>query len=209
MAETLAASLDAPAQRRDALLDAAARCFARTGFHRTTMQEVAREAGMSPGNLYRYYPSKDALVAGLTERDRAGLAEDFARLQTAEGDFLENFRELGRKHLEYEPVEKARLCLEIWAEAARNPAIAGLNAEFDCEMTGHFVSLFEAAKARGDIHPSVNTRAAASIIGKLGDGLFLRRAIAADFDARREIDEVFHVVAALLSGAIPLPRSED
>lgn len=209
MAETLAAAPDASAQRRDALLDAAARCFARAGFHRTTMQEVAREAGMSPGNLYRYYPSKDALVAGLTERDRAALAEDFARLQTAEGDFLENFRELGRKHLEYEPAAKAKLCLEIWAEAARNPAIAALNAEFDREMAGHFVSLFEAAQARGDIHPSVNTRAAASIIGKLGDALFLRRAMAADFDARREIDEVFCVVVALLSGAVPLPRSED
>lgn len=209
MAETLAASLDTPAQRRDALLDAAARCFARAGFHRTTMQEVAREAGMSPGNLYRYYPSKDALVAGLTERDRAALAEDFARLHTAEGDFLENLRDLGRKHLEHEPVEKAKLCLEIWAEAARNPAIAALNAEFDCEMTGHFVSLFEAAQARGDIHPSVDIRAAASVVGKLGDALFLRRAVAADFDAEREIDEVLCVVVALLSGAVRLPRAED
>jgi hypothetical protein len=99
--------------------------------------------------------------------------------------------------------------VEIWAEAARNPAIAALNAEFDREMAGHFVSLFEAAKARGDIHPSVDTRAAASIIGKLGDGLFVRRAMAADFDARREIDEVFTVVAALLSGAISFPTAED
>jgi AcrR family transcriptional regulator len=209
MVPPILATSDASAQRRDALLDAAARCFARAGFHRTTMQEVAQEAGMSPGNLYRYYPSKDALVAGLTGRDRAAVAEDFARLQTAEGDFLENFRELGRKHLEYQPQEKAKICVEIWAEAARNPAIAALNAEFDREIDGHFVSLFEAAKARGDIHPSVDTRAAASIIGKLGDGLFVRRAMAADFDARREIDEVFTVIAALLSGAISFPKSED
>ena len=30
----------------------------------TTIQDVAREAGMSPGNLYRYFASKDAIVAG-------------------------------------------------------------------------------------------------------------------------------------------------
>ena len=40
------------------------------GFHRTTMQDVAREAGMSAGNLYRYFASKEALVSGMIERDR-------------------------------------------------------------------------------------------------------------------------------------------
>ena len=44
------------------------------GFHRTTMQDVAAEAGMSPGNLYRYFPSKEAMVIGLAERDRARVA---------------------------------------------------------------------------------------------------------------------------------------
>ena len=48
-------------------------------------------------------------------------------------------------------------------------------------------------------------RAVASIIGKLGDGLFVRRAVAADFDAEREIAEVFAVVGALLKGAVKFP----
>ena len=42
---------------------------------------------------------------------------------------------------------------------------------------------------------------------KLGDGLFVRRATATDFDPEREIAEVFAVVGALLSGQIPLPSS--
>ena len=46
--------------RRARILDAAERCFVRSGFHRTTMQDVAAEAGMSPGNLYRYFASKEA-----------------------------------------------------------------------------------------------------------------------------------------------------
>ena len=48
-------------------------------------------------------------------------------------------------------------------------------------------------------------RAVASIIGKLGDGLFVRRAVASNFDAEREIGEVFAVVAALLKGAVTFP----
>ena len=65
----------ADVDRRTHILDAAERSFVRAGFHRTTMQDVAAEAGMSPGNLYRYFPSKDALVAGLCERDRGELGE--------------------------------------------------------------------------------------------------------------------------------------
>ena len=53
-----------PSERRTHILDAAERSFTRGGFHGTTMQDVAAEAGMSPGNLYRYFASKDALVAG-------------------------------------------------------------------------------------------------------------------------------------------------
>ena len=54
---------EAQAERRARILDAAERCFVRSGFHRTTMQDVAAEAKMSPGNLYRYFPSKGELFA--------------------------------------------------------------------------------------------------------------------------------------------------
>ena len=63
--------------RRPQILDAAEACFTRSGFHRTTMQDVAGEAGMVPGNLYRYFASKDALILALIERDRAEIAADF------------------------------------------------------------------------------------------------------------------------------------
>ena len=57
--------------RRAEILAAAQRCFVRSGFHGASMQDICAEAGMSPGNLYRYFPSKEALIAGIAERDRA------------------------------------------------------------------------------------------------------------------------------------------
>ena len=71
---------DGSQERRFRILDAAERCFVRSGFHRTTMQDVAAEAGMSPGNIYRYFRSKDAMAVGLAERDRARVNADFAAL---------------------------------------------------------------------------------------------------------------------------------
>jgi AcrR family transcriptional regulator len=196
---------EATSERRTRILDAAERSFARTGFHRTTMQDVAAEAGMSPGNLYRYFPSKDALVAGLAERDRSGLAAEFAEVREAGKDFLEAFRELGRRHFETTNADKARLCLEIWSEATRNPAIAELQADYDRGLREQFIAAFEVAKRAGAVHPSVDIAAAASIVGKLADGLFVRRAVTRDFDTDREIGEVFAVIGALLAGKITLP----
>ena len=59
---TLAAALapDADADRRDLILTAAERAFARHGFHGANVQNVAAEAQMSAGNLYRYFKSKEA-----------------------------------------------------------------------------------------------------------------------------------------------------
>jgi AcrR family transcriptional regulator len=192
--------------RRTHILDAAERSFVRAGFHRTTMQDVAAEAGMSPGNLYRYFSSKDALVAGLCERDRNGLAQEFAEVRESGPDFLDAFRDLGRRHFQDEMCGKAQLCLEIWAEATRNPTIATLQTEFDRGLNEQFIAAFEAAKEAGAINRSIDTRFVASIISKLGDGLFVRRATATDFDPEREVAEVFAVIGALLNGEVRSPR---
>jgi TetR/AcrR family transcriptional regulator, repressor for uid operon len=190
------------ADRRSRILDAAERCFVRSGFHRTTMQDVAAEAGMSPGNLYRYFPSKDAIVAGLSERDRSRVARDFDTFDT--GDFMGSFVRLGRKHFEDEPRDKAILCLEIWAEAARNPTFAKLCADFEQEVVKSLTDMLQQAQESGDIPPTVDARAVAVLISTLADGLFVRRAIVPSFDAVREVPNVINLIGALIGGAVPL-----
>jgi AcrR family transcriptional regulator len=191
--------------RRTRILDAAAACFVRNGFHRTTMQEVAAEAGMSAGNLYRYFPSKDAVVQGLTERDRREMAEDFAAFDGAT-DFMATFTRLGRKHFEEDSRDKAILCLQIWAEATRNPDFGRIAAEFEADVTGRLTALLERARAAGQIAPSVEPRAIATLICTLADGLFVRRAIVPNFDAAREVPLVMTLIGGLLGGAVPAAR---
>jgi AcrR family transcriptional regulator len=189
--------------RRSRILDAAERCFVRAGFHRTTMQDVAAEAGMSPGNLYRYFPSKDAIVIGLTERDRSNVAKDFAAFDEG-ADFMTAFMKLGRKHFEEEPRDKAIMCLEIWAESARNPSFATVCAEFEQFVVARLTEVLEKARERGEIAASGDLEAIARLISTLADGLFVRRAIAPGFDAAREVPNVIALIGALLSGAVPL-----
>lgn len=192
---------DSP-DRRTRILDAAERCFVRAGFHRTTMQDVAAEAGMSAGNLYRYFSSKDSIVEGLCERDRRDLAADFANFDSA-GDLREGFAELGRKHFEEEPREKAVLCLQIWAEAARSPAIAGLVSDFADDVIGRLAGVLEAAQEAGTVAAALDCRAAAVLIATIADGLFVRRAVVPGFDAAREVPQALKVISAVVSGAVP------
>ena len=49
------------AARRDQIVAAALACFARTGYHATTMADVAAQAGVSKGTPYLYFDSKEAL----------------------------------------------------------------------------------------------------------------------------------------------------
>ncbi len=191
-------------ERRARILDAAERCFVRSGFHRTTMQDIAAEARMSPGNLYRYFPSKDSLVAGLTERDRAEMTQDFAGMVDA-GDFLATLAALGRKHLAEAPREKAVLCLEIWAEATRNPAVAETTRDFDYDVIARLTGLFEDAKQRGAIAPGVDPKALAVVVSTFANGLFVRRALMPDFDPSREIAYVMAVIEAACDGRLSFP----
>lgn len=51
--------------RRRQIMDAAITCFAREGFHRATMQDIVAETGLSAGAIYRYFWSKEDIVAAL------------------------------------------------------------------------------------------------------------------------------------------------
>ena len=114
----------ADVERRERILEGAERAFVRHGFHATTMQHVADELGMSAGNLYRYFPSKDAIVEGLCAVDQEGRARAFAELMAGNRNIMEAISAGLRKHVFAHPPEKARLTVEIWAEAGRNPRVA-------------------------------------------------------------------------------------
>ena len=77
------ANLQHQTDRRATILDAAEHCFSRSGFHQTSMSDICQAAGMSPGNLYRYFPSKEAIIAGIIERHRMHASEDIEAIENA------------------------------------------------------------------------------------------------------------------------------
>lgn len=187
----------ANAERRTRILDAAESVFARAGFHAATMNDVATEAGMSPGNLYRYFASKDAIIAGMAERDRTQIAADFADLDSRKGGLLDQLEALGRRHLVEEPRERAIIALQIWAEAARNPDMARMCASIDGTVVGGLAAAIAGAKANGELPANLDEARFLQAVFMMADGFFCRRAADPNFDAAMAADTLFRAMRGL------------
>jgi TetR/AcrR family transcriptional regulator, repressor for uid operon len=192
----------AEAERRERILEGSERAFVRLGFHATTMQHIADELGMSAGNLYRSFPSKEAIVEGLCERDQAERAQAFAELMADKGDIMEAMCAALRRHVLEKPPEKARMVIEIWAEAGRNPKVAALSGAIDADVLKGVEKLMDAAKAAGVASPRLDSRFGARFFFTFVAGLFKRIALEDDFDPEAERPMAVGVLKALFAGAL-------
>jgi TetR/AcrR family transcriptional repressor of uid operon len=195
------------AARRAHILDAAELCFARAGFHRTSMQDICKEASVSAGALYVYFASKEALIAGIAERDRNKLASQLAALSETP-DLAEALGKLGEHYTVDEPQHKRLMCVEIGLESTRNEAVGEIYRSVDRFVQESFEQLFARAAAEGRIRPALPPRELARIIAVLGDGMFWRRAVDPDFDPKSVIPAITAIVAGLLNAPEPpAPRA--
>ena len=192
--------------RRTEILDAAERCFARAGFHRASMQDICGEASMSAGNLYRYFPSKEALIAGICERNRADAVESFSLVDSAP-EFFEGLAGLARHHLVDRSDDEVSLCAEIMAESRRHPEIAKLYQGIEDDIKSRIAVMLKRAAERGEIRADVDVDAAASVLMVLGDGMSWRRSVDPKFEAESVLPLILKMVRCLLAKPQDTPNA--
>ena len=190
-------------QRRERILDAAEHCFARTGFHRTTVHDICKEAGVSPGALYVYFDSKEALIAGISERDRAEFAERFEMLAGAP-DFLEALKALGEAYFLEEPADSHRMCIEIGLESTRNARVGEIFRRVDRYIAESFEKLFQRMQDEGRIAPTLPIPTVTKAFMVVADGMFWHRAVDPAFDASTVMPAVLQLIRTLLN-PVPAP----
>lgn len=196
--------------RRTDILDAAERCFARSGFHRASMQDICSEAQMSPGNLYRYFPSKEALIAGICERNRADAVASFALVDHAPS-FFDGLAGLARHHLVDRTDAEVALCAEIMAESRRHPDIAKLYQTIEGDIKQRIAAMLRSGAARGEIRDDIDFDAAAAVLMVLGDGMSWRRSVDPQFNAESALPvilQMVHCVLAKPSNKPDAPKTE-
>ncbi len=85
-----------PQERRQEILDAAMRCFARTGYHKTSMDDIVAESGLSKGTLYWYFKSKRDLFFALFDDILNKMLEPLPALIEIDASVVERLRLLGK-----------------------------------------------------------------------------------------------------------------
>lgn len=133
--------------RSKEILESIRGMFAEKGFDGASMQDLARAAGMSVGNFYRYFPSKDAIIEAIVARDMEEIATAFSQIMVAP-DAMAAVRAKLHERIEMD------LCGDdgpIWAEmsaaAFRKPAIARAMAGMHIGISRYLLATF--AKATG------------------------------------------------------------
>src|SRR3954466_853656 len=69
--------------RRTQILEAAVVCFAKHGFHQASMHDISAEAGISVGLIYRYFPSKEAVISTMAEQHKEEIHKVVERARQA------------------------------------------------------------------------------------------------------------------------------
>ena len=147
----------ARAARREQIIAAALACFARAGYHATTMADVAAQAGVSKGTPYLYFQSKEALFIALEEEWDCGLAD---RVNAAIAALPESGRRSPRQVLHavagavaghvQEQAQACRVLMEARALAAHEPAIAAAVLAADTRTHQQLEGLIAAGVEAGE-----------------------------------------------------------
>ncbi len=172
MTKVTQAHIDA---RVGAIRDAARRVIARRGVEAATMNEVAAEAGLSTGAIYRYFSGKDDLIVAAFAEGRERTRRAFEQARATTGSMLEAMAEAGRLSLA-DVLDRDTICLDL--ECALGSARhGGIVSEQTKEFRRWVIDLVEGfaahAQQNGEIAPDVDPRELAVLLTAFVMGLAL------------------------------------
>ncbi len=196
--------------RRQQILDAAWTCFARRGYHQTTMQDICKESELSPGAIYRYFPSKEAILEGINDRSQEmgrALVEDARTLARGPLDTLAVIGQTMWLAFFDDPMFEttARVNIEIWPEIIRDEVRRdNLRKEMAFWRTV-VTELLSEAKELGQLKSEVDPGSLAILFICAHEGLRHYRLIDPD---NFKPERLFELMRALVSEemSVKLPR---
>jgi len=194
--------------RRDSIIEAARRAFFRHGTRATTMAEIAGEAGITPGAIYRYFSNKDVLVDACFGKNAAVVEKEWAAVP-ATGDHLadlarlaaEGFAEIGMPECRIDTI----IHLEHLLDLVRADDAAELT-EFHVHhgVLQHAIAArLAAARDAGQLPPGTNPESLAQVLLAFYWGTRIARLVDAGIDPPKLLAEVM----ALLSRPRPAART--
>ena len=159
--------------RQKRILDAAAALILRYGYHRTTVDDIARQAGVGKGTLYLHWPTREALFTALITREKIAMAEDI-KLRIASdpaGATLRGLLKHAALALMQRPLLKAVLLrdTEVFGKLVQRERSSATSAE----VLAGFTTYLRGLREQGLVRTDLSLQAQAAILSSIFLGFFL------------------------------------
>jgi TetR/AcrR family transcriptional regulator, repressor for uid operon len=187
--------------RRLEILDMASKCFARQGFHRTSMEDIIRELKSSPGAVYCYFRGKDDIVAAIAEQ-RHSRESALLHSLLASDDLAEGLHKLAGAFFEMlqEPAERERrkLTIQFWAESLRDKRIRRI-IERGIRQRDVVTAWLRGAQKAGRLPKDVDADALSRILLALLQGFILQQAWEPELDSETFLATAMRLIVPSLN----------
>jgi AcrR family transcriptional regulator len=176
------------ARRRRRVVDSALACFSRNGFHATSMDDVIAATGMSSSAVYRYFRSKDEIIAATTDEGLARVRGIFEALLAHEprpepGETLTVLvAELDSRTINPD-YDMTRIAVQTWAEALRNPILNTRVRALYLEVQELITELARDWRDSGELPEGADVEAVAKTLFSLMHGLIIMHHVVSDVPA--------------------------
>ena len=161
---------EARAQR---ILDAASTLILRYGYHKTTIDDIAREAGVGKGTLYLHWNTREALFAALILREKVAMAEDITQRLACDpaGATLRGLLKHAALALMHRPLLKAVLLrdTEVFGKLVQREQSSSLSTE----VLAGFTTYLEVLREQGLVRADLSLPALAALFSSIFLGFFL------------------------------------
>lgn len=193
------------------ILDAANRCFAREGFHRTSMEDIVRESGVSPGAIYCYFRGKREIVSAIADQRHRQESALLAKLLTP-GSLSDQLRGLAQDFfgMLQDPREKERrkVTIQIWAESLRDRELRKIVAR-GLRQRHALTAALRTAQRRGQLKRSVLPDALSRVMMAILQGFILQQAWEPDLNVTRFVDTATLLINSALDHTVVSSRGHD
>lgn len=185
-------------QRRLRIIGAATELFATKGLARTTTAEICRAAEISTGQLFHYFPSKQAVFYGMFEVDQHDWDAAFETAAANPDPWAALMGIVDQLADEARHPMSSGLMVEIIAQAHRDPECAELVAANDRQLIRGVADLIERLRESRLAEPDLPTETAARWVLTLVDGFHGRGYPEPDLDHEAELATVKQLIARVL-----------
>lgn len=183
-------------KQQERILQAADICFTESGLSKTTMRDIAKQAGMSLGNIYRYFDNKKALIQAFVGKNSQELKEAFELLNNTKY-FKETLAEIGNEYLDILSIRSNYLIyIDILAEALHDKSTLEL-VDFE-KNEQYLLKAIKRVVADGRIKLALSPEATAVVILSMLENISLKIIIGKQYSKEIAKDQFRELVYGII-----------